>query len=254
MGLRTLHHSLPARSIWAISSTANPRTSRSIAKSPILRSRTLHLCHFTRSFQPSGMCTVIRFGLSTDHSLWSVLASTNPGTIWMDLGWCLFRSGQSIVRICSTSTSISQPVIAAFLTTLDSSCLNVINFEQHGDYIGPARISPQAVRIRTVTGAKSRYYLYTAERKPALCISSIFVKDSHVLAPPDKGLVQKSVTGIFHSQEWERTVGFMGTVFGHKVLRAQVSMDAMQFTTRAHFGNKGVYCSSRRRFSCVISV
>lgn len=78
-----------------------------------------------------------------------------------------------------------------------------------------------------------------------MCISSIFCKESHVLAPPDKGLVQKSITGLFHTQEWERTVGFMGTAFGHKTLRAQVSLDAMQFTTRAYFGKKGTFALGR---------
>ncbi|KAH6869296.1 hypothetical protein BKA70DRAFT_1104774 [Coprinopsis sp. MPI-PUGE-AT-0042] len=44
------------------------------------------------------------------------------------------------------------------------------------------------------------------------------------------------MSGIFHSQEWERFVGFMATVFGHERLSAQLARDAIQFTTRAHFG------------------
>ncbi|KAF6763377.1 hypothetical protein DFP72DRAFT_801285 [Ephemerocybe angulata] len=68
-----------------------------------------------------------------------------------------------------------------------------------------------------------------------MCLSTIFCKSSHILEPPERGLKQKSITGIFHSQEWERTVGCIGTVFGHRVLHAQLSMDAMQFTTRASF-------------------
>ncbi|KAH6880231.1 hypothetical protein BKA70DRAFT_1378236 [Coprinopsis sp. MPI-PUGE-AT-0042] len=44
------------------------------------------------------------------------------------------------------------------------------------------------------------------------------------------------IIGIFHSQEWERFVGFIATVFGHERLSAQLAKDAIQFTTRAHFG------------------
>lgn len=71
-----------------------------------------------------------------------------------------------------------------FLPMNTSSCLNVINFTSHGVYINPARFSPLNVRIRSVTASKSRYYLYTEDRRPAMCISSVLCNDSHVLAPP----------------------------------------------------------------------
>jgi hypothetical protein len=49
------------------------------------------------------------------------------------------------------------------------------------------------------------------------------------------------MSGIFHSQEWERFVGFIATVFGHDRLSAQLAKDAIQFTTRAHFGKGALY-------------
>jgi hypothetical protein len=60
--------------------------------------------------------------------------------------------------------------------------------------------------------------------------------NSYLLEPPEKGLRQKWLSGIFHSQEWDRVVGFIVTVFGHERLSAQLNKDAMQFTTKAFFG------------------
>ncbi|TEB19405.1 hypothetical protein FA13DRAFT_1646929 [Coprinellus micaceus] len=43
----------------------------------------------------------------------------------------------------------------------------------------------------------------------------------------------KRVSGILHSQEYERTVGFICMAFGHKKLAAQLFRDSLQFSTRS---------------------
>lgn len=67
----------------------------------------------------------------------------------------------------------------------------------------------------------------------AVLVSSVFSVVSHLVTTPDRGLAQHHLSGIFHSQEWERFCGFMCMVFGHPELTAQLSLDALSFSTKA---------------------
>lgn len=145
------------------------------------------------------------------------------------------------------------------LTSLCSSVLSAIEFRAHLNYVNPARISPLDLSVRSLPGKTTRYHLYTKDRRPAICVSTVLCRESHILEPPPKGLRQKWISGVFHTQEWERTVGTICTSFGHDVLQAQLVKDAIQFTTRADFG--GESCPSLRwgnrfpvRSSCFIQV
>ncbi|KAH6902997.1 hypothetical protein BKA70DRAFT_1374066 [Coprinopsis sp. MPI-PUGE-AT-0042] len=77
--------------------------------------------------------------------------------------------------------------------------------------------------------------------------------NSYLLSPPERGLRQKWLSGIFHSQEWERFVGFICTLFGHERLSAQLAKDAIQFSTRAHYGKGGDSRSSGSTLSKMFS-
>jgi hypothetical protein len=126
-----------------------------------------------------------------------------------------------------------------------SVCLSAIEFRSSEFYINPSRISPLDVCVKQIgIGTRPKYHLYTRQHRPAVCVSTIFCDSSHVLAPPDRGLTQKSISGIFHSQEWEHFVGFMCTVFDHERMSAQLAKDVLQFTTKAHFA-KGAYSIDR---------
>jgi hypothetical protein len=127
------------------------------------------------------------------------------------------------------------------MVCITSSCYNAVNFRSHGNFVNPSRVSPLNLLVRSVPGARTRYYLYTKDRMPAMCVSSVYCKESHLLAPPERGLRQKWMTGIFHSQEWERCVGLVCTTFKHRYVSAQIGQDAMQFSTRAFFGNRCGY-------------
>ncbi|KAJ3504935.1 hypothetical protein NMY22_g17759 [Coprinellus aureogranulatus] len=118
------------------------------------------------------------------------------------------------------------------------SVLSAVEFRSYKNYVNPARVSPLDLCIRTIPGKNIRSHLYTREREPAMCLSTVLCRESHVLQPPPKGLRQKWLSGVFHSQEWERTVGAICTSFGHDVLQAQLMKDAMQFATRAYFGGR----------------
>lgn len=127
------------------------------------------------------------------------------------------------------------------LTLIYSSCYNTINFRSCGSFINPSHISPLDVSVRQIPGARTRYHLYTRSRKPAMCVSSVYCKESHLLEPTEHGLRQKWMSGIFHSQEWECCVGLVCTAFEEECFSSQVSLDAVQFLTRASFTNRE-YC------------
>ncbi|KAH6908653.1 hypothetical protein BKA70DRAFT_1426554 [Coprinopsis sp. MPI-PUGE-AT-0042] len=114
--------------------------------------------------------------------------------------------------------------------------LSALEFRSSGSFINPCRISPLEVGAWSVPGPRIRSHLHTLDGRPAVCVSPVMCDKSYLQAPPERGLRQKWMSGIFHSQEWERFVGFMATVFGHERLSAQLARDAIQFTTRAHFG------------------
>lgn len=111
-------------------------------------------------------------------------------------------------------------------------------FKRAGCYINPSRASPlDAYSVHTVADG-SRSVLYTG-KSMAILISSVFTVSSYLLNTPEKGLAQHFISGIFHSQEWERFCGFMCMVFGYPELTAQLSLDALSFSSKA--AAKGVY-------------
>lgn len=115
------------------------------------------------------------------------------------------------------------------------SCWNAVKFRNHKNFINPSRFNPLDVLIRSVPGAKAKYNLHMLDRQPAVCLSAAYLKESHVIEPPERGLKQKSVHVILHTLDYERMAGFMGTAFGHRTLHAQLGMDALQITTKADF-------------------
>ncbi|KAJ3532259.1 hypothetical protein NMY22_g7818 [Coprinellus aureogranulatus] len=118
------------------------------------------------------------------------------------------------------------------------TCISAVQFVQHGRYINPSRLSPTKACVKYIPAARPKYHLCTADRETAICLSPVMCVASHVIEPPERGLRQKWLAAIFHSQEWERFVSFMCMVFGHDTLQAQLAKDAIQFTTRAQFSAK----------------
>ncbi|KAF6754970.1 hypothetical protein DFP72DRAFT_812266 [Ephemerocybe angulata] len=124
-----------------------------------------------------------------------------------------------------------------------------MEFRSHKHFINIARISPLDVLVRELGGPSPTLHLYTGDRKIAICLSPVQVKASHILEPSPTGVKQKRINGVFHTQELERTVGFVCTVFGKETLGSQLGREEMQFTTRSVFGDSEP--SSSKRFSPV---
>lgn len=109
--------------------------------------------------------------------------------------------------------------------------MGAMHLEAVDDKINPSSVSPCDVLTRGVTGVSNRFHLFTLECKPAVCVSAIRVTESYILTPPVQGIRHKHISGVFHSQEWERAVAFVCGVFCQPVLAAQLHKDATQFST-----------------------
>ncbi|KAF6751807.1 hypothetical protein DFP72DRAFT_1070845 [Ephemerocybe angulata] len=110
-----------------------------------------------------------------------------------------------------------------------------VTFDEEGPIRNPARASPLDIAMRTVPGSNQRYNFYCATNPavPLTAVSCGWLERSQLVAPSETGLRQKYVTVIFHTQEWERTIGFIRTASGYPELYAQLSRDALQFSTRS---------------------
>lgn len=117
------------------------------------------------------------------------------------------------------------------------SCWNALIFQSHKQFVNSSRFNLQDVLVRSVPGAKAKYNLHLLDRRPALCLTSGYCKESHVLEPSERVLKRKSAHVIPHSQEYERLASLMGTAFGYRSMHAQLGMDAIQFTIKADFRN-----------------
>lgn len=102
-----------------------------------------------------------------------------------------------------------------------------------------ARISPLDVGLRIV-GDSDREHFFCADDPPAplIAVSCGLVQASALLSGPPKGMKQKWIKVIFHTQEWQRSVGFVCTVAGVSELHAQYAMSALQISTRPEFTKK----------------
>ncbi|KAJ2914230.1 hypothetical protein MD484_g6192, partial [Candolleomyces efflorescens] len=113
------------------------------------------------------------------------------------------------------------------------SIMSAMAFTQSGRFINPTRISPLDLLVRSAPGSGQRLQLYTSDRRPAVCVSTVYCADSCLTVPSTRGLKQKYFSGIFHTQEWERCMAIMCALFRQRVLHAQLYKDAIQFATRA---------------------
>ncbi|KDR65075.1 hypothetical protein GALMADRAFT_162489 [Galerina marginata CBS 339.88] len=117
-------------------------------------------------------------------------------------------------------------------------CRAVLNFAHFGRFINPSRADPRITTALgvSVDGLRSNLMI---DAEPAVLISTIFCTESHLLAPATMGLRRKFISGIAHTQEWERQMSFIGMAFGHRSLHAQLLSDAMSYTTKVDYAWHG---------------
>ena len=119
--------------------------------------------------------------------------------------------------------------------------MKALKFAKQGKYINPSRADPREIVVIPVRISTSeRLHLYVGDQV-AICVSPIFSVEDHLRDPSEVGLKQKYISGIFHSQEWERLCGFMCMAFQKEYLSAQLFKDALSFTTEPAFQRNCMY-------------
>lgn len=93
-----------------------------------------------------------------------------------------------------------------------------------GRFFNPSRASPLDVQTRE--SYRNRRDVYIAKRL-AVAVSTGYCTDSYLL----RGKFKKSISILFHGQEWERYVCFVTMIFDEKELIAQLYNSALTFST-----------------------
>ncbi|KAJ2913529.1 hypothetical protein MD484_g6885, partial [Candolleomyces efflorescens] len=111
------------------------------------------------------------------------------------------------------------------------TALNAVRFVStpNDRFVNPSRASPVGVDCKE-TGT-NRHSLMRGG-KPLIAVITGFLQASNVITPSTVGLPQKQVSVAFHTQEWDRYLGFIGMATGKKTMWAQYRDDALQFSTR----------------------
>ncbi|KAG2022486.1 hypothetical protein CC2G_000228 [Coprinopsis cinerea AmutBmut pab1-1] len=110
-----------------------------------------------------------------------------------------------------------------------------ICFVTSGHVLNASRACPSLVTIREISpgsvSQSKRLHAYVGDM-PAIFTSCIFSEASCLRSLTNYGLPQNMLQGKFHTQEFERFVGFVCMVFGFRELHANLARDSMHFVTR----------------------
>ncbi|KAF6741988.1 hypothetical protein DFP72DRAFT_1082846 [Ephemerocybe angulata] len=117
-----------------------------------------------------------------------------------------------------------------------ANAYNAVNFKQAGRLRNPARVSPLDIALKTMTGTIQKYNFFCATNPPVplVAVSAGWVHKSQLLSPSLNGVRQKFVSIVLHSQEWQRTIGFISTASGFPYLHGQFALNALQISSRAN--------------------
>ena len=100
----------------------------------------------------------------------------------------------------------------------------MITMEKSGRFFNPSRASPLDLVVRDSNRGRREAFI---EKKPAVAISTGYCTDSNLV----KGKTNKSISILFHGQEWERYCCFLTMIFDSKEMYAQVYKSALSFST-----------------------
>ncbi|KDR65350.1 hypothetical protein GALMADRAFT_260260 [Galerina marginata CBS 339.88] len=116
-------------------------------------------------------------------------------------------------------------------------CLAIMNFVNIGKFINPSRASPRITTALKVTedGLRSNLMI---DGEPAILVSTMYSAVSFLHGVPTTAQRYKYISGVSHTQEWERQVSFIGMAFGQDTLHAQILYDALSYTTRTGSRNQ----------------
>jgi hypothetical protein len=101
----------------------------------------------------------------------------------------------------------------------------MITMQRSGRFFNPSRASPMDLVVREAA-TRGRREVFLAKR-PAVAIATGYCTDSNLI----KGKLNKSISILFHGQEWERYCCFLTMIFDCKEMYAQVYKSALSFST-----------------------
>lgn len=99
-----------------------------------------------------------------------------------------------------------------------------ISMDKQGRYFNPSRATPLDMVVRE--GSKGRREALIG-KQPAVAISTGYCTDSNLI----RGKFNKSISILFHGQEWERYCCFVNMIFDEKEMIAQLYSSSLTFST-----------------------
>ena len=103
--------------------------------------------------------------------------------------------------------------------------MSIISMAIQGRYFNPSRASPQDIVVQENFRGRREVYI---EKQPAVAISTGYCTESNLI---HGGRFNKSISVLFHGQEWERYCCFMTMIFDQTCLIAQLYQSALSFST-----------------------
>jgi hypothetical protein len=104
-----------------------------------------------------------------------------------------------------------------------------------GNYINLARCALTDVCFRNIGVSNQNYHLYTAHRQPVICLSAVMCTESFLECVPPKGLRKHGLGCIYHTQEYERNIGFLASASGCEGFHSQIYQNTVRFETMSNF-------------------
>lgn len=102
--------------------------------------------------------------------------------------------------------------------------MSFLTMTTRGRHFNPSRASPLDIVVRESYRGRRDAFL---DKRPAVAISTGYCTDSNLV----RGKLKKSITILFHGQEWERYCCFVTMIFNVKEVIAQLYNSALSFST-----------------------
>jgi len=103
--------------------------------------------------------------------------------------------------------------------------MNVMTMVKQGRIFNPSRASPRDIIVRK--GESSRQQTFIG-KQPAVALITGYCTESNLIQGKNR---TKSISVLFHGQEWERFCCFVTMIFDQKQLVAQLFKSSLSFST-----------------------
>lgn len=102
--------------------------------------------------------------------------------------------------------------------------MNMVTFVKKDRFFNPCRASPMDVTVRQAYRERREVFI---GKRPAVAIITGYCTDANLI----RGKSHKTISVLFHGQEWERYCCFLNMIFDTKEMSAQLFKSAITFST-----------------------